>query len=156
MRATLATARAHGRVLAARAGGAPAGVLIGVAPGAWPLPPPPVWLRMRALFWQGARAARRWSEVFETLAEEHPIGPRWYLSTLGVAPDLQRRGIGAALLAAWLREVDATGARAYLETDRRENVGFYRRAGFAELGECRALGVPVFRMERAAAGAAAP
>jgi ribosomal protein S18 acetylase RimI-like enzyme len=150
LRATLATARAHGRVLVARAGGEPLGVLIGVPPGAWPLPAPPLWLRLRALFGQGLDVARRWSEAFEALAAEHPLGPRWYLSTLGVAPEHQRRGIGAALLAAWLAEVDRDGAVAYLETDRSENLGFYRRAGFEEIGRSRVLGVPLWRMERRA------
>jgi ribosomal protein S18 acetylase RimI-like enzyme len=154
MRATLATAHAHGRVLAARADGRPAGVLVAVPPGAWPLPLPPLRLRLRALLGQGLGAARRWGEVFEALSAEHPVGARWYLSTLGVAPELQRRGVGSALLGAWLQEVDRDGVAAYLETDRPENLGFYRHAGFAVIGECRALGVRLWRMERPAAARA--
>jgi ribosomal protein S18 acetylase RimI-like enzyme len=155
MRATLATALAHGRVLAARGAGRPRGVLVATPPGGWPLLLPPLGLRLRALLGQGLAAARRWREVFDALAAEHPVAPHAYLCTLGVDPAHQRRGAGRALLAAWLAALDRDGARAYLETDRAENVAFYGRAGFRVVGETPVLGVRVWRMERPAARGAA-
>jgi ribosomal protein S18 acetylase RimI-like enzyme len=151
LRLLLPVAQAHGRVRALRVQGALAAVLIAAPPRAEPLPPPPIATRLRCLFGQGLRVARRWAQVFEALAPLHPAEPHWYLGTLGVDPRRQGRGLGQALLRAWLAEVDADAASAYLETDRPENVAFYERAGFAPLGETRILSVRVWRMGRPAA-----
>jgi GNAT superfamily N-acetyltransferase len=61
-----------------------------------------------------------------------PSTPHWYLSHLGVAPHLQGRGVGTALMRAMppLRD----GAPAYLEC-KPENVAFYQRFGFDLSGE---------------------
>jgi GNAT superfamily N-acetyltransferase len=148
LRSLLPVAHAHGGVRVLRAGGELAAVLIAVAPGQHPLPPAALPARLRCLFGQGLRVARRWAEVFEKLSPLHPAAPHWYLGTLGVEPGLQGRGIGRALLADWLAEVDRQPSCAYLETDRPENVVFYQRAGFVSLGETRIFSVPVWRMQR--------
>jgi len=150
LRSLLPVAHAHGRVRTLRAGGELAAVLIAVAPGAHPLPLAPLAARLRCLFGQGLRVARRWAEVFEALAPLHPPEPHWYLGTLGVEPRQQGRGIGRALLADWLAEVDREPSCAYLETDRPENVAFYERSGFVALGETRIFSVRVWRMHRPA------
>ena len=150
LRSLLPVAHAHGRVRALRAGGQLAAVLIAVAPGAHPLPPASLAARLRCLFGQGPRVARRWAEVFEALAPLHPAEPHWYLGTLGVEPRQQGRGIGRALLDDWLADVDREPSCAYLETDRPENVAFYERAGFVAVGETRIFSVPVWRMRRQA------
>lgn len=150
LRSLLPTAQAHGRVRVRREAGALAAVLIGAPPDGFPLPAPSLARRLRSTFGQGLRVARRWAEVFETLAPLHPPEPHWYLSTLGVDPGWQRRGIGAALLTDWLAEVDRDACVAYLETDRPENVAFYARAGFEKLGETRIFSAPVWRMLRSA------
>jgi ribosomal protein S18 acetylase RimI-like enzyme len=149
MRVHLPVARAHGRVLLARAEGRPAAVLVGVPPFGWPLPLPPFRQRLRLVFGQGWEVARRWAEVAAALQEHHWIGPHWYLATLGVEPALWGRGLGSRLLREWLRTVDADRSRAFLETDSHENVRFYERAGFRQLREVSVLGVPVYLMERA-------
>ena len=149
-RALLPVALAHGRVLAARAGGAPRGVLVATPPFAWPLPPPPLLASLQRVLGQGLRVARRWGLVFEVLARIHPREPHWYLSTLGVEPDAQGRGLGSALLARWLAEVDADGLPAWLETDREANLGFYRRSGFEVERRTEALAIPVWCMRRPA------
>ena len=148
LRSLLPVAQAHASVRALREGGELAAVLIAVAPGAHPLPPASLAARLRCLFGQGPRVARRWAEVFEAMAKLHPAEPHWYLGTLGVDPRLQGRGIGRALLADWLAEVDREPSSAYLETDRPENVAFYERAGFVALGETRIFSVRVWRMRR--------
>ena len=151
-RALLPTAVAHGRVLAASQGGEPRGVLIATGPFAWPLPPPPALVNLRRVLGQGLRVARRWARVFDALAEVHPREPHAYLATLGVEPSAQAGGLGTALLAHWLEGVDAEGLPAWLETDREENVGFYRRLGFGLAGELRVLGARVFLMARPESG----
>jgi ribosomal protein S18 acetylase RimI-like enzyme len=147
VRTTLAAGAAHGLVLGVRDPGL-AGALVSVPPGAWPLPPPGLALRVWAIAVQRMRAARRWAEVFDALAAHHPILPHWYLGTLGVDPARQRRGLGRALLEGWLQRVDEDLRGAWLETDRPENIAFYERAGFELAGEVRVLDVPVWLMSR--------
>ena len=155
MRASLASAGRHGEALVASHGGRVAGGLLAVPPGAYPLPAPGLLVQARCLLGQGWRVATRWGEVFDALRPHHPAAPHWYLGTLGVDPALQRRGIGAALLRAWIERVDLSRAAAYLETDRESNLPFYAHVGFEPAGRIEVLGVPVWRMQRPAAGAAA-
>ncbi len=152
MRATLAAASGGCRVLVAGdAGGRPAGGLIAMAPGSWPLPPPPVFEQLRVLLGQGPSTARRWGQVFDALQTVHPAEPHCYLALLGVAPEEQGAGRGAGLVADWLEEVDAASLPAYLETDRAELVHFYGRFGFAPIGSQRLFGVEVRLLWRPAA-----
>lgn len=150
MRLLLPSARAHGHLAVARRGGAVAGALVAAPPFAYPLPAPSPWQRLRCLAGQGPRVAARWGRVFRALDALHPRAPHWYLGTLGVDPPHQGRGIGRALLEAWVARVDADALPAYLETDRLENVAFYGRAGFALEGELRVLGTAIWRMRRPA------
>ncbi len=151
MRALLPVARRHGIVLAARVGDERvAGVLIATPPYGYPLPPPPLWPRLRCVLGPGWGVAQRWIEVFHALEALYPMEPMWYLGTLGVAPARQGCGVGRALLSRWLEQVDAEGEEAYLETDLPENVPFYEGSGFAVEGETSVLGVEVWRMRRAA------
>ncbi|MFQ5416515.1 MAG: GNAT family N-acetyltransferase [Myxococcota bacterium] len=148
MRSLLPVALSHGHVLAARAGGRLAGVLISAPPGVYPLPPPSLGSRLRCLVGQGWRVASRWGRVFDVLRSHHPQQPSWYLGTLGVEPELQGCGVGSALVSAWLEEVDRDHGPAYLETDVEDNVRFYARAGFDVEGEVSVQGVPIWRMWR--------
>ena len=65
----------------------------------------------------------------------HPSGePHWYLFILGVDPDLQGQGVGAALLRSRLDRVDAEGLAAYLESTNPANVPLYEHFGFEVTG----------------------
>jgi ribosomal protein S18 acetylase RimI-like enzyme len=127
------------------------GALISSPPGRFPLPPPAIAHRLRCLIGQGWRVARRWGDVFEALQERHILEPHWYLGTLGVDPLAQRRGVGSALLGAWLTGVDRGPLPAYLETDRESNLAFYERFGFRVREQTRILGIPLWCMQRPAA-----
>ena len=86
----------------------------------------------RALTSMG-RAAR-----FDQLVHENrPEEPHWYLNVLSVVPDAQRGGVGTALMGPGLERADADGLGAYLETQRKANVPFYRRFGFEETAEVK-------------------
>jgi ribosomal protein S18 acetylase RimI-like enzyme len=153
MRSLLETAEGQAAVLVVRAAGEtrPRGVLVGVAPGRYPLPPPPFLTQLQTVLGQGPRIVGRWSRVYDRLQEVHPVVPHWYLGTLGVDPDSQRQGYGAALLTHWLLSVDEAGQPSYLETDRERNVAFYARAGFEVSDEISVLGARVWCMWRAPA-----
>lgn len=148
MRAVLPLARVRGEVLAARAGGALAGVLVALPPGVVSVGRPTLVDALRVFFVQGPAVAGRWSAVAEALQLHRPLAPHAYLATLGVAPERQRAGVGRALLGHWLARVDAQRQRAYLETDSSQNVTWYERFGFAVRAELEVLGVTVHLMER--------
>jgi ribosomal protein S18 acetylase RimI-like enzyme len=124
------------------------GALIALDPGGYPVAPPPIRLQLRCLWGQGLRVMRRWGQLYGLLDACHPKQPHCYLSLIATHPDHQRRGIGGALLANWLEDVDARGMASYLETDRSELVGFYRAAGFKVERELEAFGSPIWCMSR--------
>ena len=59
-----------------------------------------------------------------------PTDPVWYLEVVGIRPDRQGGGAGAALLAPGLAAADAVVEPCYLETASARNVAFYERLGF--------------------------
>ena len=61
----------------------------------------------------------------------------WYLAFVGVVPEWQGRGIGAALLQPVLERCDADGMPAYLEASSERNRVLYERHGFEVTGEYR-------------------
>lgn len=83
----------------------------------------------------------RWFEktspIFERMGTFAPAGPHWYLRQIGVDPALQRRRYGSALIETVLRECDATGVPAYLESSSPRNRALYERHGFVAIGEIR-------------------
>jgi ribosomal protein S18 acetylase RimI-like enzyme len=54
----------------------------------------------------------------------------WYLSIVGVHPDLQGRGLGGPLIRPVLERTDALGVPTFLETFTRQNMSFYERLGY--------------------------
>lgn len=148
LRVQLPLAARHGQVLAGLEGAALAGVLVAGAPWAHPFPAPSPLLRVVSAFGQGLGAAARWGEAFEALLARRPTDAHWYLSLLGVRPDRRGRGIGTALLAAWLARVDAASGAAWLETDEPRTLALYRRAGFEVRGALELFSVPIWLLGR--------
>ena len=91
----------------------------------------------RILQWVGAWARR------------DPSEPHWHLGPVAVEPASQGQGVGHALVADFCTRVDECAGLAYLETDKRENVRFYRRFGFSVVAEAEVLGVRTWFMSRA-------
>jgi ribosomal protein S18 acetylase RimI-like enzyme len=148
--AQLPQALRHGRVLGAGPTDGPLeGVLVGASPWAHPFPAPSMARRVTTALLQGPSVAGRLGEVFGALLDHRPRDAHWYLSLLGVRGAARGRGVGRALLAAWLTEVDAARGPAWLETDEPANLRFYGAAGFAVREEIRLLGVPVWLLARA-------
>lgn len=87
--------------------------------------------------------------MFEEMEHYHPIEPHWYLPLIGVDPDHQRRGYGAALMAPALAACDRDGLPAYLESSNPANVPFYDRLGFRALATIRVgASPPILPMRR--------
>jgi ribosomal protein S18 acetylase RimI-like enzyme len=154
LRCQLASASQGGLVLGARKGGRLRGALLACFPRRYPLPLPPLPLRLWAFLMQGRRVSERWSQVFDSLDAVHPLAPHWYLGVLGVAPEAAGCGIGTALLRTLLARVADEPLPVYLETDSRRNLGFYARQGFRVTRELHVLGVSVWCLERPAGGSA--
>lgn len=68
--------------------------------------------------------------VAARLHEQSISGPHWYLSVIGVAPEVQGRGLAGALLSHMYERLDGEHLPAYLDTNVSENVAFYQRRGF--------------------------
>ena len=81
----------------------------------------------RRVFGRNLRLAGR---VLRAVAAVHPSEPHWYLAVLGVHPDWQGMGVGAALLRSGLGRADADRSPAYLETSKESNEEIYSHFGF--------------------------
>jgi len=110
-----------------------AGVALWQPPGRFPLSPlrkarmTPALLRAAIA---APRAFPRFAGSGAALERAFPDEPVWYLETLGIHPNAQRRGLGAALLAAGLAVVDADHVACHLHTSNEANVEYYKRWGF--------------------------
>ncbi len=77
----------------------------------------------------------------------------WHLATMGTLSSARRRGLGGAVLAPRLRQLDLDGETATLETSDPGNLSFYGRVGFQVVAALGALphGAPTtWVMERTA------
>jgi GNAT superfamily N-acetyltransferase len=85
------------------------------------------------------------------MERRHPRRPAHsYLAVIGVAPEWQGRGLGAALMRPGLEALDSEGSPAYLEASTPRSRELYRRHGFEATGEFHlpSGGPPVWQMWR--------
>ena len=108
-----------------------AGVAMWVEPDCWRVPilrALPAAPGMIRIF--GLRTLARLGGFLSAIEKHHPKEPHWYLEGLGTDPPHQRTGVGSALMQPILDRCDREGLPAYLETQKLENVAYYRRHGF--------------------------
>lgn len=119
-----------GLVDVALVNGLVAGAALWNRPGQWR---PPLLVQLRNLpgylrvFGRRLWAAQRALRAIELA---HPDEPHWHLAGIGVHPDLQGTGVGAALLRHRLALVDDDRLPAYLESSKPRNVAWYEHFGF--------------------------
>jgi GNAT superfamily N-acetyltransferase len=125
------------------------GVALWMAPGAGPDE-----AALASVIEASVDAERRGAafDLFGEMGREHPSEPHWYLPLIGVAPERQGRGLGAALLRPILAAADAAGLPAYLEATSPASVPLYARHGFLPFGAISVGGSPpIVPMRRPAA-----
>ncbi len=83
----------------------------------------------------GFRSFVRTLRVLTAFEKRHPKELHWHLALLGTDPPMQRKGVGAALMAEVLERCDREGLPAYLETQKPDNVAYYRHHGFEVIEE---------------------
>ncbi|MER7706006.1 GNAT family N-acetyltransferase [Kitasatospora sp. NPDC097605] len=118
----------------------------GRAVAAWTTPeqdPSPAFAELGPLFGElaGDRAAA-FGAAEQAVEPHRPQEPVWFLNTVGVAPEAQGRGLGAAVLAPGIEAAARAGYPAFLETSAESNVAFYRRLGFEVTAEVPLDGGP--------------
>lgn len=95
----------------------------------------------------------RGQRIERLMHTRHPEEPHWYLHTLAIRPERQRRGYGSILIGPGLERADSDGLPCYLETQRESNIPFYRRFGFELVEEIRLEdSPPLWTMWRPAQG----
>lgn len=91
---------------------------------------------MRTASWQSDWESRDVSE------------PHWHLGPVAADAGLQGRGIGTALMKVYCARLDAEAGDGYLETDKIENIAFYKKFGFETVREAEVLGIRNWFMHR--------
>ena len=81
-----------------------------------------------------------------------PEEPHVHLGPIGVAPRMQGGGAGTALMQCYIEHLEQEKAAGYLETDRPENVEFYKKFGFAVRRAEELIGSPTWYMWRPVGG----
>ncbi len=125
------------------------GVAAAVAPGACIGATAPEPLRTRPdIPPEEASGFDRARYVVHSMYEHDPAERHIHVGPVGVERGVQGLGVGAAMMAALCDALDADGELAWLETDKPENVVFYRRHGFDVDVEDTSLGFPIWYMRR--------
>jgi ribosomal protein S18 acetylase RimI-like enzyme len=96
----------------------------------------------------GPRPAARVGRWLAAWGRRDPGQSHSHLGPVAVEPQLRGRGVGSELMRAYCRQLDEAAEVSYLETDKRQNVPFYQRHGYAVIAEAEVIGVPNWFMMR--------
>lgn len=113
------------------------------------LPPPEeIPAAVATLFKPLGEAIPKIVQWFSRWCHVDPNRPHVHLGPLGVSPTAQGSGIGTALMNVYIDHLTKKHAAGYLETDRAENVEFYKKFGFVVAREESIIGAPIWYMWR--------
>ena len=96
----------------------------------------------------GGKATLKVLSWLSTWEQHDPKEAHVHLGPIGVIPEVQGQRVGSRLMTTYCEALAATGEAGYLETDRPENVAFYRRFGFETTQEVPVIGVTNYFMFR--------
>ncbi|MEI2724795.1 MAG: GNAT family N-acetyltransferase [Verrucomicrobiota bacterium] len=85
--------------------------------------------------WRATRRMLRYEHFIESCRMQALAVPHWYLFCVGVRPEQQGQGLGAALIQHGLQRGQAAGVPCYLETSNVRNLPFYQKHGFRLAGQ---------------------
>lgn len=85
--------------------------------------------------WSATRRMLKFERFIERCRKRALDVPRWYLFCIGVRPDQQGQGLGAALIRLGLKRAQSTGVPCYQETANARNLPFYQKHGFRVVAE---------------------
>ncbi len=141
--------RGGARIRVARVDGRVAGAAVAFEPGRWPLSDGSILWELGWVFAAGPLPALRGLRDDRAMRAEHVTHSHMYLWFLGVDPEVHSQGIGRALLADLHARSEVLEVPTFLETGTRENVGFYGRQGYEEIGEIALpSGATMWKLER--------
>lgn len=153
-RATIASVGTRAIVTGARdKDGRLMGLSVVIPPGAYPLPAASQGRQLlgafRAMVIKPAALVKGTRYLF-AIDKAHPKERLWYLLLLVADPSMQRSGIGTLLQEEMLAKADSEGLDCYLETQKPENVPYYRRFGYEVDKELSPVpgGPTIFTMRR--------
>ncbi len=131
------------------------GVSAWLPPGGYPQPIPTQLAQIPGTFRTLARRPRALVDgntYLQAIAKAHPKEPHWYLYLLVADPETQRRGVGAMIMQEILPTVDEQGVGSYLETQKLDNIAYYRRFGYEHRDTLTPVtgGPPLYTMWRPA------
>ena len=118
---------------------------------AWPycLPAPEEIPKAAAILLKSmGEAMPKFIQWFARWCHLDPEEPHVHLGPIGVAPGRQRQGIGTALMDLYIAKLEQERSIGYLETDRVENVTFYKKFGFVVKHEEVVIGTTTWYMSR--------
>jgi ribosomal protein S18 acetylase RimI-like enzyme len=130
-------------------GGDVIGTAAAAAPGACFVDMLPADIRTEPTGPEGAPGSPdRLARVMYELCTNHSTERHWHVGPVGVEPGLQGRGVGAKVMQRLCDAMDHNGEIAFLETEKPENVVFYRRLGFEVTSESELTGLHTWFMRR--------
>ena len=116
-----------------------AGVALTYADGLRFAPPRATLREALAFLPAGPGPSLRGAYVDFVMKRAHPRDAHVLLWYLAARPDIQRQGVGRALLDRVRAGAQRSGLPIYLDTTKFENVDYYRSHGYSKIGEARLL-----------------
>jgi ribosomal protein S18 acetylase RimI-like enzyme len=80
--------------------------------------------------------------MMEAMEKNHPNGRHFYLTFIAVSPEYHGVGLGSRILNATLKQIDAAGMAAYVESSNPKNASYYERGGFVAQKNIAPVGAP--------------
>ena len=80
--------------------------------------------------------------MMEAMEENHPREQHFYLTFVAVSAEYRGVGLGSRILKATLKQIDAAGMAAYVESSNPKNATFYERGGFVARKDIAPVGAP--------------
>jgi ribosomal protein S18 acetylase RimI-like enzyme len=80
--------------------------------------------------------------MMEAMEKNHPRDRHFYLTFAAVSSEYRGAGLGSRILKATLKQIDAAGMAAYVESSNPKNASYYERGGFVAQKNIAPVGAP--------------